>query len=236
MQKPGIHLLQLTAATPTGIALAQAVAGAGNLTLNGSLVVGGVAVLGVANTNLAARRMIIASTGADGAVVFTVTGTNRYGLPQSETITGVATPTPVQSQYDYQTVTQIAVSGVTAGNISAGTNTVASTEWVQWNFWERTWAASGAVSGGASTYTVEDTWDDTSDFIGPSLVAAPQQWATEAASQIPPHVFVHTGYTSPLTGDNAWDHGTRPCRATRVTVNTGTALVIAWFLQIGLTS
>jgi hypothetical protein len=231
MQQPGIKLLQLTAAVANGIALAQAVAGAGNLTLNGSLASGGVATLGVAGTNLAARRIIITSTGADGAIVFTVTGTNRYGAAQSETITGVTT-SPVQSQYDYQTVTQIAVSGVTAGNISAGTNTVASTEWVQWNFLETGWFVSGAVSGGASTYTVEDTWDDTSD-IGASLTAAPQQFATEAASQIPPHVFTHTGYTSPLTGDNSWDQGARPCRATRVTVNTGTALVICWFLQVG---
>ena len=232
MQQPGIKLLQLTAATAAGIAAAQAVAGAGNLTINGSLASGGVATLGVAGTNLAARRIIITSTsGSDGAVVFTVTGTNRYGVTQSETITGV-TATPVQSQYDYQTVTQIAASGATAGNISAGTNTVASTEWVQWNILETGWFVGGAVSGGASTYTVEDTWDDTAD-IGTTLTAMPQQFATEAASQIPPHVFAHAGYSSPLTGDNAWDGGPRPCRATRVTVNTGTALVIAWFLQVG---
>lgn len=232
MQQPGIKFLQLTAATPTGIALAQAVAGAGNLTLNGSLVVGGVAVTGVANTNLAARRIIIASAGADSAVVFTVTGTNRYGMPQSETITGVATPTPVQSQYDYQTVTQIAVSGATAGNISAGTNTVASTDWVQWNILEGGWMVGGACSAPAgTTYTLENTWDDTAD-VGLTFTAMPQQFATEAASQIPPHVFPHPTVAN-VSGDNPWDLTARPCRATRMTVTGGTGLAVVWFLQQG---
>lgn len=231
MQQPGIKLLQLTAAAATAVALAQAVAGAGNLTINGTAAAGGVATLGVANTTLAARRIIITSTGSDSAIVFTVTGTNRYGVVQSETITGVTT-TPVQSQYDYQTVTQIAVSGATAGNISAGTNTVASTEWWQWNVLETGWFVGGACSAPAgTTYTIENTWDDPAD-IGASLTASPQQFAQEAASQIPPHVFPLTAVTAG-TLDTPWDLGTRPCRATRATINSGTGLLITWALQVG---
>jgi len=152
---------------------------------------------------------------------------------QSETITGVATASgPVQSQYDYQTVTQIAASGATAGNISAGTNTVASTEWIQWNPLEFGWYVGGACSAPAgTTYTIENTWDDTAD-IGASLTATPQQFSQEAASQIPPHVFPHPTVVA-ASGDNPWDLGVRPCRASRMTVNSGTGLAIVWFLQVG---
>ena len=234
MQQPGIKFLQLTAAQATGIALAQAVAGAGNLTLNGALASGGVATLTTLNQTypLLARRIIITSTGSDGAIVFTVTGTNRTGAVISETITGVTT-TPVQSQYDYATVTQIAVSGATAGNISAGTTTVASTEWWQWNPLEFGWYVGGAAtSPSGTTYTVENTWDDTAD-IGATYTASPQQFSNEAASQIPPHVFPHPSYTTPASGDTQWDQGVRPCRGTRLTVNTGTGLAVIWALQVG---
>ena len=97
-----------------GYAVAQAVAGAGNLTLNGVLA-------GVADV---ARVVQLVSTGAgDTTQTATVTGTDMYGADLTEDIAlnGV---TPVVGLKAFKTVTQIAISAVAAGNVSAGTEDI----------------------------------------------------------------------------------------------------------------
>jgi len=101
---------------PDGIAEAQAVAGAGNLSLDGVLVSGGVYTAGDGD---AARQISITSTGNDSARTITVTGTDADGRPQTEAIAGPNT-TSESAKY-WKTVTQIAVDDATVGNISAGT-------------------------------------------------------------------------------------------------------------------
>ena len=101
---------------PDGIAAAQAVGGAGDLTLDGVLVVGGVYTAGDGD---AARQISITSTGNDSARTMTVTGTDADGNPQTEAIAGPNT-TSESAKY-WTTVTQIAVDAATVGNISAGT-------------------------------------------------------------------------------------------------------------------
>jgi hypothetical protein len=105
-------------ADPDGIAAAQAVAGAGNLTLNGALSSGGVAVLDVP------RTIEIDSTAAgDTSQTATVTGTDLYGRPMTEVIAFNGT-TAVAGQKAFKTVTQIAISAAMAGNANAGTTNV----------------------------------------------------------------------------------------------------------------
>lgn len=96
-----------------GIATAQAVAGAGNLTLDGAVASGGVATL------TPARNVTILSAGDDSGITFTVTGTDFFGETLVETITGANAGTASGAKA-FATVTQIAASGAAAGNVSAG--------------------------------------------------------------------------------------------------------------------
>ena len=101
-----------------GVAQAQAVSAAGNLTLNGSLVSGGVAVFDVP------RAVSVTSNNAgDTTQVATVYGTDAYGLPMTEAITfgGAAT---VAGKKTFKTVTRVAISAALTGNGSAGSTDV----------------------------------------------------------------------------------------------------------------
>lgn len=120
--RKGVPVMPLTkmdfgapvAADPDAVATAQAVAGAGNLTLDGALVVGGVATLDVP------RAVDIVSTAAgDTTQTATVIGTDVYGAALVEAIAfnGV---TPVNGKKAFKTITQIAVDSALAGNASAG--------------------------------------------------------------------------------------------------------------------
>lgn len=101
------------AADPDGYAEAQAVAGAGNLTLNGALT-------GQADVP---RNVTITSADDDSGVTFTVTGEDQYGRAMTEAITGADTDTAAGAKAFYK-VTSIAASGAAAGNVSAGTGDV----------------------------------------------------------------------------------------------------------------
>ena len=68
--------------------------GAGAILINGSAVVGGVAILD------AARRVLITSGSSDTGITFTVTGTNFAGNPLTETITGGATTASTTQDLD----------------------------------------------------------------------------------------------------------------------------------------
>lgn len=112
--------LALAAADADGISVSQTPSGAGNLTITGALASGGVATMDVA------RRVIITSAADDHSRTFTITGTGRNGLSQSETIAG-GNAVAVQSVRDYLTVTQVSVDAATAGAVTVGTNGAAST-------------------------------------------------------------------------------------------------------------
>ena len=101
----------------TAAAAAQAVAGAANLTLNGTLASGGVV------TFLTARNIQAVSTGAgDTTQTITLTGTDIWGMPVVETVAlnGV---TVVKGLKAFKTITRIAVSAACAGNVSVGNST-----------------------------------------------------------------------------------------------------------------
>lgn len=158
MSHPITTTVTLAAASANNIALSQAVGGAGNLTLNGSTVSGGVATLD------APRRVGITSAGNDSGITFTVYGTSRSqqgGGVQQETITGANIGVAVTTQ-DFATVTRIAASAAAAGNVTAGTTATGSGPWVPWDM-DRTpfqLSAWGAVQSGSPTWQVDITYDD----------------------------------------------------------------------------
>tara|TARA_R100001129_G_scaffold82318_1_gene56065 strand:+ start:8787 stop:9401 length:615 start_codon:yes stop_codon:yes gene_type:complete len=98
-----------------GISTAATLSGAGNLTINGALASGG------SCTFDAGRIVTILSAGNDSGDTFTVTGTDVNGDAQTEDITGANAGTATGTKY-FKTVTQIAIDGASAGNVSAGVN------------------------------------------------------------------------------------------------------------------
>ncbi len=116
-----------TGFSATNIAAAQAVAGAADLTLNGSTVASGVAQLGTP------RSISITSSGNDSGITFTVYGAvalspaaggYAYG---SATVTGSNTSV-VSTATRFLTVTRVASSGAAAANVSVGTNGYVTTD------------------------------------------------------------------------------------------------------------
>ena len=126
------------AADPNGICVSQTTAAAANLTLNGALcaTVNGNSIyapaLGSAVSTTAdaawARKIGITSSGNDSGITFTVTGTDVDGKALSETITGPNAGTVYTTNStaaNFKSVTKIATSGATTGNITVGTAAVA---------------------------------------------------------------------------------------------------------------
>ena len=106
------------ALSANGVATAQAVAGAANLTLNGALVTSGVAVMDVP------RALSIVSTNAgDTTQTATVTGTDVYGQPMTEVITFNGTTT-VNGKKAFSKVTRVAISAVMTGNAAVGVSDI----------------------------------------------------------------------------------------------------------------
>jgi hypothetical protein len=147
----------LAGASATNIRTASAVAGAGTVVLNGSLVTGTVATM----DNPRQALFTFAGTGNTG-VTFVITGTGPSGQAQSETLTGPATATTVATVLSYKTITSVVASGALSGNLSIGTNTVADSPWRQMDGWL---GGGGTCSvqvdvTGTVNYTLFQTMDD----------------------------------------------------------------------------
>ncbi len=175
MANPYRTSVALTAAVTNGICLSQTLGAAGKLTINGSLASGGVATL--TSTSCVARRVGITSAGNDSGITWTITGTNRYGVVHNETLAGANAGT-ANSVKDYATVTSIAGSAASASTVTAGTNTVASTEWRVFDIYREFFSVGlGFTATGTINATVEITFDDP---------LAAQPGSLEPASAQPP--------------------------------------------------
>ena len=166
----------LTAADADGICASQTPAGAVNLTLNGALVSGGVAVLD------AARRVLITTVSDESAKTFTITGTSYNGRVQSETIAG-PNATTGQSALDYKTVTSVAISAAATGAVTVGTNGVASSRWVRLDSWAFAQVGLQVDVSGTINYTVQQTFDDPNDPTSP-VSPASVIWANSGDSAV----------------------------------------------------
>lgn len=172
MPHPINTTVTLNAAVTNGIAQSQSPGAAGALTLNGSLVSGGVATMN------AARRVIITSGGNDSGKTFTITGTGGAWLGDtiiSETLTG-GNIAAVQSTLDYLTVTSITISAASAGTVTAGTNGVGSGPWVVWSEYPAGFNVeyAGWVLSGSPTYNLDYTLDDPFGTWLPSNLSYPR--------------------------------------------------------------
>jgi len=123
--QPGVFLSPINvydivpvAFSATAVAAAQAVAGAGNLTINGASATGGVATFDVPRT-----ITIVSTNAGDTTQTATVIGTDVYGLAMSELITFNGT-TAVTGQKAFKTVTRVAISAALTGNGSTGSTDV----------------------------------------------------------------------------------------------------------------
>lgn len=228
MSNPSVFQLQLASLIANGVSLAQTPGAAGALTLNGSLVSGGVATFDVA------RRVAVASAGNDSGVIFTITGTDRNGNVQTDTVTGLNISSGFTVR-DFLTVTGISSSAATVGAITVGTNGVGSSPWVMDNYLATVWALAVAVSivNGAVTYTVEHTYDDPND-TGPSLTVGPQQFSLVPASYIPPLAWPDGTLTGKSTNGETNFEG-QPIFAHRLTITAGTGKAVMQSIQAGIT-
>lgn len=164
MGHPIVQTLTIVAAVANGVAQSQSLGAAGDLTFNGSLVSGGIATL---DSGGAARRVIITSAADDSGINWTITGTKRDpGNPLNsvaaiEVLAG-ASGGAAQSLTDFLTVTKISGSGATAGNVTAGTNGVASAPAVPLDSYIPLFEVSavGYVTSGSPSYQLEVTYDD----------------------------------------------------------------------------
>lgn len=143
-----------------GIAAAQAVAGAGNLTLNGALASGGTVTLDVP------RAVEIDSSDAgDTTQTATVYGTDAYGQPMTETIAFNGT-TAVSGQKAFKKVTRVAISAATAGNVTCGTTDILGLPYrcdvrgyVQTS-WNGAFVTTGTFAGADATSPATATTND----------------------------------------------------------------------------
>lgn len=146
----------LASASANNIATSQTPLAAGNLTLNGALVSGGVATLDKA------RRVLFTPAGAEAtnSTIWTVYGTDWNGAVVSETVAGVNNPSTTYTVYDYKTVTRIAVNKAQAGAVTVGTNGIASSRPINLDVWANAPTAIQVTVSGTANYTVQQTLDD----------------------------------------------------------------------------
>jgi hypothetical protein len=140
------------ALSATAVCAAQAVAAAGNATINGAS-----ATAGVATFDYARAVSIVTSNAGNTTQTVTVTGTDYYGQSQTETLTCNGTST-VNGKKAFVTITQVAVSAALTGNLSVGNLDIFGLPYriTDGGYLFRTgWA--GAVADNAGTFVAADT-------------------------------------------------------------------------------
>jgi hypothetical protein len=150
------------APSATNIRTASSIAAAGAVTLNGSLVSGGVATLDQP------RRVLFTSAGNDSGITFTVTGTDWNNQSASEVLTG-ANASTVYTIYDFKTVTSVVASGASAGTVSIGTNGIASSRPVNLDLYADSsiYIQTDTNGSTAITYSIQLTGDNPNDSSNP---------------------------------------------------------------------
>lgn len=207
----------LTAASANNIATSQTPGAAGALTLNGTTVVNGVAILDHA------RRVLITTT--DTTHTFTITGTSPTGTLLTEVVQNAGTS--VQSQLDYLTVTSIVINGAATAAVTVGTNGVASTPWVRLDEWALPQVAIQCDVSGTVNYTVQSTLDDPNSPTNPVIPSA-VAWVNSPDT----NAVAATGQIQTSYGGYAAYPAVSPTFV-RVTLNSGTGTVTATVIQAG---
>ena len=154
---------------------------------------------------------------SDSSRVFTIYGYDRNSYPLSESITG-----PGYTVQDFLVVTEVTVDANTAGNITVGTNQVASTNWIGLNIDQTPFNASVFAilsTGAVLTYTVEETPLNTYEQ---DLYHVPANFIFGA--DISNMVAASTSQNGIFAG---------PTRACRLTLNTFTSGTVTFMVKQG---
>ena len=207
----------LTAGSANNIALSQTPGAAGALTLNGSTVVNGVAILDHP------RRVLI--TTADTTHTFTVTGTNASGMPISEVV-GPITTSAFTTQ-DFLTVTSVTINGAATAAVTVGTNGVASSAWVFLDSWALPETSIQCDISGTVNYTVQSTLDDPNSPTNPVAPAAVTWVNSPDTNAVAAVAAIQTSY-----GGFAAYAALSPTYV-RILLNSGTGTVTATVIQAG---
>jgi hypothetical protein len=101
-----------------GIVTVGTLTASGTQTLNGAIVTNGVAVLDVA------RNITVGGGQPLNSTVFTVRGTDIFGVSLTEAITGQATTTATKGAKAFKTVSSIVLSGTSLSNSAIASNTI----------------------------------------------------------------------------------------------------------------
>ena len=201
----------LGTAVTNGIAQSQSLAAAGTLTLNGSLVTGGVANL------VSQRRVVITSAGNDAARKATIVGTNGTNTARSEILT-LGSAAAVVSVNDFLTVGTVSIDGAIASTVTVGTNGTGSTDWIMPNFHLTPFDVTiDTQVSGTLAYTIEGTQDNYWDAV-PS----------------PPTINVHTIAASASVA--AETTLSTAIRGYRYTITSGTGTLTAQGTQAGISN
>jgi len=168
-----ISAANILAQDPDGYVSAVAVPAAGEVVMDGALLVSGVGVADVA------RGVIVDSSAADITQTVTVTGTDKYGAPLVEDIALNGT-TAVPGLKAFKTVTKIEVDILMAGTLDVGTTNVIGLSYRVDALGDIDFTTQGgdakAVGAGAGTLVVADTTSPatavTGDVRGTILVDA----------------------------------------------------------------
>lgn len=142
----------LTAAAANNVCASQTPSTA--FTMNGSLVVAGVAILDTP------RRILFTPAGAEAGKNVVITGTDWNGNIATETLPLVSNPSTTYSDLDYKTVSSITISSAAAGAITVGTNGVASSRPIRLDEWAPWMTAVQVDVSGTVSYTVQVSLDD----------------------------------------------------------------------------
>lgn len=203
----------LASASANNIATAQTPGSAGALTLNGSAVVNGIAVLDTA------RRVLI--TTSDTTHTFTITGLSPTGTALSESFLVAGGST--YSMLDYSKVTSITINAAATGAVTVGTNAIASTPWVRLDEWANSYVTIQCDVTGTVNYTVQGTMDDPNSPTDPVIPSAVN--------------WINSGDANAVgaTGGLATNFLFSPTFA-RVLLNSGTGAVKAIFAQADVVS
>lgn len=204
------------------IATAQTITGAASVTLNGTLVSGGVATIKQTGKDANGRSysvhgqvVTITSAGDDTGVTFTVVGTDQDGKSITATVTGVSAAAATVAGY-WSTVTAVSTSGTTDGNITVGITTASSTPTIPLDTRNASGCALSVVLSGTATYSVQHTFQDIQAAAwkdGYSWDAADGTWQNHDSSDLVAatatadgnYAFIPTATRAIVT---AWTSGT----------------------------
>jgi hypothetical protein len=182
----------------TAVCAAQAVAGAGNATIDGASASGGVATFDAVRVVSA-----VSSNVGDTTQTVTVTGTDYWGQAQTELISLNGTTTVVGLKA-FKTITAAAVSAALTGNLSVGNGDVFGLPYkvTDAGYLLRTgWA--GAVADNAGTFVAADATSPATNATGDVRGT----FAPTSAANGSRRLVIAIGLTAIQAGPNATQTG-----------------------------